>query len=44
MLVKGPIRKTMNNAEITSGMKGCVDVATTISIPTTTAASKTGWC
>ena len=29
---------------MTSGLKGCVEAATTTSVPTTTAASKTGWC
>ena len=38
------ITKTESSFSMTSGLKGCVDAATTTSAPTTTAASKSGWC
>ena len=38
------ITGSKSESSLTSGLKGCVDAATTTSAPTTTATSKTGWC
>ena len=38
------ITGTKSSSSMTSGLKGCVNAATTTSAPTTTAATQTGWC